>query len=205
MPEFCTCGAQLPPDALFCHKCGKPQRDVAPEEPAGFAPVLPPFVPPTAAAPPPPVAPTFRNPVAVRVALLAGAISLPLCWIPVLSLGVWIGCGALSVYFYGRRTGQRLDWRNGLRMGWMTGVVVFAILTVLFTVGVAFISAAGGPTALSQPQFRNMPMYDERSIEALKSMMTFSGIIQGLLATFVSTTVFCGAGGAIGARLIGRD
>src|ERR1017187_9471093 len=28
MPEFCTCGAQLPPDSLFCHKCGKPQRDV---------------------------------------------------------------------------------------------------------------------------------------------------------------------------------
>ena len=25
--EFCTCGAQLPPDARFCHKCGKPQYD----------------------------------------------------------------------------------------------------------------------------------------------------------------------------------
>src|SRR6202034_1529404 len=27
VPEFCTCGAQLPPDARFCHKCGKPQYD----------------------------------------------------------------------------------------------------------------------------------------------------------------------------------
>src|SRR5258706_16455256 len=27
VPERCTCGAQLPPDALFCHKCGKPQRE----------------------------------------------------------------------------------------------------------------------------------------------------------------------------------
>ncbi len=33
MPDFCTCGAQLPLDALFCHKCGKPQRDVIEPEP----------------------------------------------------------------------------------------------------------------------------------------------------------------------------
>ena len=34
MPEFCTCGAELPPDSRFCHKCGKPQREeIAVEEP----------------------------------------------------------------------------------------------------------------------------------------------------------------------------
>ena len=27
VPEYCTCGAKLPEDALFCHKCGKPQRE----------------------------------------------------------------------------------------------------------------------------------------------------------------------------------
>ena len=32
MPDFCTCGAELPPDARFCHRCGKPQREeVIPE------------------------------------------------------------------------------------------------------------------------------------------------------------------------------
>jgi hypothetical protein len=204
MAEYCTCGAQLPPDALFCHKCGKPQREVGPEELPEPVLVEPAFIPPPLPVVPPLVL-NFRNPVAVRVALISAAFSLPLSWIPVLSLGVWTGCGALSVYIYRRRTGQKLDWRSGLRMGWMTGVLVFAILTVLFTIGVAFLSAAGGVAALSQPQFRNMPMYDERSIEALKNMMTFSGVIQALLATFISTTVFCGAGGAIGARLIGRD
>ena len=56
MPDFCTCGAQLPPDSLFCHKCGKPQRDVIEPEPetgerAEF--VLSP-TPRTAAAPQPP-------------------------------------------------------------------------------------------------------------------------------------------------------
>src|SRR5689334_2027095 len=27
MADFCTCGAQLPEDARFCHRCGKPQRN----------------------------------------------------------------------------------------------------------------------------------------------------------------------------------
>ena len=32
MPEFCTCGTKLVPDSLFCHKCGKAQREIlAPE------------------------------------------------------------------------------------------------------------------------------------------------------------------------------
>ncbi len=42
MPDFCTCGAQLPPDALFCHKCGKPQREIAPVAAEAPAPELSP-------------------------------------------------------------------------------------------------------------------------------------------------------------------
>src|ERR1700758_2499346 len=48
VPEFCTCGAQLPPDARFCHKCGKPQYDypgveeVEPATPPAEIPILPP-------------------------------------------------------------------------------------------------------------------------------------------------------------------
>jgi len=75
MPEFCTCGAQLPPDALFCHKCGKPQRElVVPEthipEHAEFAlPLAPSAVNPEAA----PM--NFHNRVAVRIALLVAVIA----------------------------------------------------------------------------------------------------------------------------------
>jgi predicted amidophosphoribosyltransferase len=39
MPEFCTCGAELPPDARFCHRCGKPQREEI--EPETVAPIPP--------------------------------------------------------------------------------------------------------------------------------------------------------------------
>jgi len=45
MSEFCSCGAQLPPDALFCHKCGKPQRELVAPEPEVQA-ERPRFLPP---------------------------------------------------------------------------------------------------------------------------------------------------------------
>src|ERR1700722_12999897 len=43
VPEFCTCGAELPPDARFCHKCGKPQYDypgLVEETPEPLAPTI---------------------------------------------------------------------------------------------------------------------------------------------------------------------
>src|SRR5262249_61629136 len=70
VPEFCTCGAKLPEDALFCHKCGKPQRDYlanVEREPAPPPPLPPP--------PPAPLPINFRNPVAVRVGLNAGSLA----------------------------------------------------------------------------------------------------------------------------------
>src|SRR5665213_4268712 len=74
VPERCTCGAVLPEDARFCHKCGKPQRD---------EPLIAEEVEETPAAPPvvvaaPPVATfesaaiSFHNAPAVRIALIAG-------------------------------------------------------------------------------------------------------------------------------------
>ena len=69
MLEFCSCGAQLPPDSLFCNKCGKPQRDVvAPEpEPESDPALLPPPPAPVAVAPPPL---NFHNLVAIKIAFM---------------------------------------------------------------------------------------------------------------------------------------
>ncbi len=78
MPEICTCGAQLPPDARFCHKCGKPQREEIVVEPVeAFAPQPPPLV--EAA---PLQALNFRNPIALRVGLLAAGLLCLLMMIP---------------------------------------------------------------------------------------------------------------------------
>jgi hypothetical protein len=78
MPEICTCGAQLPPDARFCHKCGKPQREeIVVEQPEAFAPQPPPLV---QAAPLQTL--SFRNPIALRVGLLAAGLLCLMMMIP---------------------------------------------------------------------------------------------------------------------------
>jgi hypothetical protein len=72
MPEICSCGAQLPPDARFCHKCGKPQRE-EPLAEALIGQMQAPLAPPAAVVALP-VPLSFRNPVALRVGLLASAL-----------------------------------------------------------------------------------------------------------------------------------
>src|SRR5688572_21496603 len=81
----CTCGALLPPDARFCHKCGKPQYDmsVIEDEPEPAPPVP---VPVVEVEPPKPTGITLRNPAAARAALGAGAITALLMMVPLPAL-----------------------------------------------------------------------------------------------------------------------
>jgi hypothetical protein len=201
MPEFCTCGAQLPPDALFCHKCGKPQRElVAPEI---HTPEHEEFVPPPA---PLPLATdalpmSFRNPVAMRIAFTAAILGALLSWVPVLNVILWLGAGYFAVFFYRRRTGHLLNLGAGLRMGWITGVMMFAIVAVLFTAFVIVFNVSGGIEVL-QSQFRNAS--DPKVQEALQTLRSGSGIAIFLMQLFLFITCLSMVGGALGAKLVGR-
>src|SRR5208283_1008867 len=134
MPDFCTCGAQLPPDALFCHKCGKPQRDlVAPEIEANTFPTAASQVVAEAPSPPPkpqPLPLNFRNPIAVRIAAVAAVgATLLLVLLPL----NWIGAGFVAVYLYCRKTGFRLDVASGVKIGWTTGLIAYCFYAIVFT------------------------------------------------------------------------
>ncbi|MBV9770400.1 MAG: zinc ribbon domain-containing protein, partial [Bryobacterales bacterium] len=122
MPEFCTCGAQLPPDARFCHKCGKPQYDypglevAEPSSPTEVAEVA---LPPQLQLP---AEIGFHNRLAVRIGFIAAVSAVfvflvPLPF-PVLRLLIaFIAGGFFAVFLYTRRTGQMLSIRSGARMG----------------------------------------------------------------------------------------
>jgi len=144
MPEFCSCGAQLPPDSLFCNKCGKPQREVvaAEPEPESDAALLPPPPAPVAIVPPPL---NFHNLVAIKIAFMMAVLATLMSFLPYVN---WLAAGFFAALMYRRRTGYLLNLESGLRLGWMTGMLMFVIIMVIFTASMALISAAGGLAAL---------------------------------------------------------
>src|SRR5206468_12578372 len=149
MPDFCTCGAELPEKARFCHRCGKPQQDLPPVEPTE-APTAENLV----VAPAEPITPSFHHPVAVRIGLFVGSIAALLCLAVPLGFVVWLSAaGFSSVYLFRRRTGQSLTVRGGMRMGWIAGMLSFVIITVLFTISaVAAANRPGGLPAFFREQ-----------------------------------------------------
>ena len=208
MPDFCTCGAQLPPDSLFCHKCGKPQREVMEPEPQpdSVAEFVPPAVPPPDTAPQPPAL-NFHNLVALRTAFVMAPVAFLLSWIPALNLVLWIAAGFLAVFFHRRRTGDLLNVRAGVRLGWITGVIMFAITTVIFTLTVVPLAANGGIANLFRQQLKNPS--DPNVQEALRMLETAPGMVTVLLVMlfmlFVFITLLSMAGGALGAKFVSRS
>src|SRR6478672_606925 len=140
MADFCTCGARLPDDALFCHKCGKPQRDILVPETVAPPPSEP-LIVPNIVVRPELAALNFRNPVAIRIALAAAAVATLMSFVPYLN---WLAAGFFAVFFYRRRTGHMLNMESGVRMGWMTGVIMFGMMALLLTISLLFFQAAGG-------------------------------------------------------------
>ena len=200
MPDFCSCGAQLPPDALFCHKCGKPQREILAPEPDTQEPVSP------LVAPPPPVREilplNFRNSAAVRIALIV-ALSATVAFFIMPFLN-WVFGGFFAVFFYRRRTGFLLNLGAGMRMGWMTGVLAFALYIVPFAIQVPQIGA------MLQDRLRSMAPQDPVvAQEMMRFFQTGSGVAIAvafsLLFMFLIITFLSIAGGALAAKVVGRS
>lgn len=213
MDLFCTCGAQLPADARFCHKCGKPQYEEPLLEEKAPGPVQGPLEPALPAAPAPAEI-NFANMTAVRIALFAAVVAfiaisifMPL-FMPVIWLVVSLtGAGLLAVYLYRRRTGQILSVRSGARMGWITGIFCFAIGTVLFTASVISVSRHGGLAAFYHSQLKGRnEVNSEQVMQAIQTPIGLGGVLLfSLLLLFLLFTLLPMAGGALGAKLWKRN
>jgi hypothetical protein len=154
---------------------------------------------------------SFHNGPAVRIALGMGFLAF-LCLLvvgqfslPQVLIFVWLAAaGFLAVYLYKRSTGQRLSVMNGARLGWISGIFGFVIVTIILTMFVIALSEPSVVTALrEQIKTRGIPEANlDQMIEALHSP---SGVTSVLGLFFLLFTILPAFGGAVGAKLLDRD
>jgi hypothetical protein len=202
VPEYCTCGAQLPPDARFCHKCGKPQFEYPQPEPEPV---------------PEPLAPAiskrlddteigFHNRTAVRVSFLAALIAFLISGLPmpVLAALVWVvvvflAAGFATVFLYSKRTGQSVNVRGGTRLGWMTGLFSFTASLIRLTIAILYFSELKAEASRQDPRFHDLAaMVGDRTLMIVV-------IVAGLVVSFVVFTLLPIVGGALCAKVLGKD
>jgi hypothetical protein len=205
MPEFCSCGTQLVPDAVFCHKCGKPQKEIVVPEIQIPEPVQP--IPRQNVARPEPQPLNFHNRVAVRIATLV-AVSATVLSIGIQPFITSLAAGFVAVLFYKRKTGSLLNVRAGIRMGWITGLLMFGLWSVVWLSQKVPAALSGKLSALLLEQMKNMPAQDPLTHQMMINLVQ-SGpglcavLVVGLGAFFFFITGLSIAGGALGAKIVG--
>ena len=197
MPSSCSCGAPLPDDARFCHRCGKPQW----EQDAAFTSAPePPRV--TATAPPPaPVSGlshvTLGNPLVLRTSLLVATLTAMIEMIPFVSLIAPILGGFFTVSLYQRRSGVGGFVGDGAKLGWLTAVFNAILLTILIS---ATISFSGFNMDAVRDQMRHQAFSPEQ-LQMVNSPWFLAFIVLfGWLVLFAFSSLLHIAGGALGAR-----
>ena len=212
MPEFCNCGAQLPPDARFCHKCGKPLFEEVPVEEAAAAEPAP---------PPPPLVEAvlpidFHNGKAIRAALFTASlifffstVPLPFAAALLWRVVILVAGGFLSVVFYRRWTGQAMTVKSGARIGWITGVFAFVLTLVVLTMAMVAISSNGDLISAWTEQMRLNGGNDpgiEQAVEVMKQPASFALLILLVIAIlFGVTTILPSLGGVLAAKVFEKD
>lgn len=217
----CTCGAKLPDDARFCHRCGRPVREddplLLPPEPEEEVPIE---QAEAVSSPPPESIPaatqtaevSFGSPLAVRAGFLAASVVqlvvmlLAVVQAVVLLPFVLAAGGAYAVVLFCRRSGRILSVTEGARMGWIAGVFSFVISTVLSTAGL--VVSGRGFASLLEESMKTARLDSDATAKAIdlirdpQVLIVF--IVLMLLVNFLLVAVVSSLGGALGARLTRR-
>jgi TM2 domain-containing membrane protein YozV len=209
MPERCTCGTQLVPNALFCHLCGRPQREILTL--SDDAPDTPREEPAPPAEEPKPLGISFSNPDVIRSAYPPAAVAAILGSIQFVAMLCFLwypAAGFASVYLYRVRTGIFLAPRAGAKIGAITGLLVFAISLLIATVGFLFVGTADFSEAMRQGlEQSGQPEEVQRTVlDLLNNPATMALLLLMVLGVqlFV-TTGFAILGGALGAKVLEKE
>ncbi len=208
MEQRCTCGAALPEDARFCHKCGKPQYEediirLAAQETAAT-----PVPTPTAVATAPTVARIgFGNLRAVLITMGVAALSLVVLYLalllmPPLAPVILCAAGFAAATFYKKQTLESLTKGGGAFLGLMTGLWLFLVVAIcLIVVSVELSSPAGQEifkaASLKLPQIANNP-------EAAKLLDHPQELVNGVRGALIPMFFIITISAAFGGMLAGR-
>jgi hypothetical protein len=197
MPTACTCGAPLPEDARFCHRCGKPQREelLEPEPAPRILIETPPSPPKTA----PNLA--FGNPLALRTALLVASATTVLEMIPFAIFVAPILGGFATVMLYQRRSGQALSPGAGAKVAWLSAIFNSLLLTVLTAVNLAVAGSSGFDGVRDQMRKQAMSPDQQQVVQMLNNpvFLAFCVLIVWVILFAIISALYM-AGGAMGAR-----
>jgi hypothetical protein len=151
----------------------------------------------------------LKNRVAVRAALFAGVVCLVLSMflgqvpgLQVIAMLAPAASGFLAVHLYRKRTGQQLSLVSGARLGWISGLFGFVIITILFTLFSLMLSQPELADAIrQQAEERNRP----EMVQVIEEFRSPAAIAKTLAATFLLFSLLPAFGGTLGAKLLNRD
>jgi hypothetical protein len=154
---------------------------------------------------------SFHNGPAVRIALVMGIVAF-LCLLvagqfplPRALVVVWLAAaGFVAVVIYRRRTGQNLSVMNGARLGWISGIFAFLIVTLLLTI---LVIALSEPTFVAEmrEQWKTRGIPEATLNQMIDVMHSPADITSALGGSFLLFTILPAFGGAVGAKLLSRD
>ncbi len=208
--------------ALFCHKCGKPTRELPVVEETGPETVetsagavevaeIPPRAPdPIARVVVAPAGPDIhlRNSLTLRVAMMGAGFQLVAGALlsaggPFLGQVAPLLAGGLACYLFQRRGGFRLTVLEGARLGWLTGLMCFVLAVILITIVMTAASSESFMDTVRQSGGAGMQGEAIKSLERLQSEP--SQLFLLIPYQFLMLTLLASIGGALGAKLLSRD
>ena len=96
-----------------------------------------------------------------------------------LALAVPVAGGFFAVYLYRRRTGERMTVLAGARLGWISGIIVFAIVTVVLTLVMLMLSQPDFVQSMRDQMAKMSSISQEELTKRIELLRTPSALAQG--------------------------
>jgi hypothetical protein len=92
-----------------------------------------------------------------------------------------------------------------VRLGWITGVLMFAISLVMLTISFAMTNAFGIDTLIASLPPAMKDTFGAQMRDMVRVFQSVPYLIQMVATNFIATTLFSMAGAALGAKVTRRD